>query len=202
MMISRYQRGFTLYEMLVSLAILGVIIPVIGMSIFQVLSINTLTGNHLTAVKQVENALYRINRDAHMAQTVQTGGGSGFPLNLIWVEWDNTSNNGNYGRASTCSSISAKRYSRNTRRFKQLRRTPGSTWGTTGNIGNNNKNEPSAEGILDNSRGFCVRLAHQSICTWPNLPFLPNWACYLYSGFLCSSGNFPVRGIRSNSYRD
>jgi prepilin-type N-terminal cleavage/methylation domain-containing protein len=96
MMISRYQRGFTLYEMLVALAILGVIIPVIGMSIFQVLSINTLTGNHLTAVKQVENAIYRINRDAQMAQTVQTGGGSGFPLNLIWVEWDNTSNNVTY----------------------------------------------------------------------------------------------------------
>lgn len=95
-MISRCQRGFTLYEMLVSLAVLGVIIPVMGMSIFQVLSINTLTGNHLTAVKQVENAIYRINRDVQMAQTVQTGAGSGFPLNLIWVEWDNTSNNVTY----------------------------------------------------------------------------------------------------------
>ena len=94
--LSRYQRGFTLYEMLVSLAILGVIIPVIGTSIFQVLSINTLTGNHLTAVRQVENAIYRISRDVQTAQTVQIGGGSGFPLNLLWVEWDNTSNNVTY----------------------------------------------------------------------------------------------------------
>ncbi len=93
---SKSQRGFTLNEMLVALAILGVIAPAIGMSIFQVLSINALTGNHMIAVKQVENAIYRISRDAQMAQTVQTGGGSGFTLNLTWVEWDNTSNNVTY----------------------------------------------------------------------------------------------------------
>jgi prepilin-type N-terminal cleavage/methylation domain-containing protein len=92
----RNQGGFTLVEILVALAILGVILPVAGMSIFQVLSINTLTGNHLTVVKQVENAVYRINRDAQMAQTVQTSNGSSFPLKLIWVQWDSTSNNVTY----------------------------------------------------------------------------------------------------------
>lgn len=93
---SKSQRGFTLNEMLVALAILVVIAPAIGMSIFQVLSVNSLTANHLTAVKQVENAVYCISRDALMTQTVQTGGGSGFPINLTWVEWDNTSNNVTY----------------------------------------------------------------------------------------------------------
>ncbi len=92
----RSQRGYTLNEMLVALAILGLIAPVIGMSIFQVLSVNELTGNHMTAVKQVESAMYWISHDAQMAQTVQTSGGSGFPLNLAWVEWDNTSNNVTY----------------------------------------------------------------------------------------------------------
>ncbi len=94
--IGRSQGGYTLNEMLVALAILGVIAPAIGMSIFQVLAVNDLTANHMTAVKQVENAIYRISRDAQMAQTVQTGGGSGFPLNLTWVEWDNISNNVTY----------------------------------------------------------------------------------------------------------
>jgi len=47
-------------------------------------------------VKQVENAIYRINRDAQMAQTVQTSNGSGFPVNLTWMQWDSTSNNVTY----------------------------------------------------------------------------------------------------------
>ncbi|MFC2021123.1 type II secretion system protein J [Chloroflexota bacterium] len=93
---SKNQKGYTLNEMLVALAILGVIAPAISMVIFQVISVNTLTGNHLTAVNQVENAMYWIGRDAQMAQTVQTGGGSGFPLNLTWVDWDLTSNNVTY----------------------------------------------------------------------------------------------------------
>lgn len=94
--IIKSQRGFTLNEMLVSIGILGLIAPAIGMAIFQVFSTNALSTAHMTAVKQAENAIYRISRDAQMAQTVQRGGGSGFPLNLTWVEWNSTSNNVTY----------------------------------------------------------------------------------------------------------
>ncbi len=85
-----------LVEMLVALAITGVIAGTISMSIFQVLSVNAQSVARIIAVKQVENAIHRISRDAQMAQIVQAGVGSGFPLNLIWVKWDNTENQVTY----------------------------------------------------------------------------------------------------------
>jgi len=88
--IKRNQRGFTLIEVLVATAITGFIGVGITMAASQVLNINALSINHITVLKQVENATYWINRDAQMAQIVQPSGGSGFPLNLSWVEWDNT----------------------------------------------------------------------------------------------------------------
>lgn len=94
--VGKDQRGFTLNELVISIAILGMITPVIGMSIFQVISISKLSGNHMMAVTQVENAVHWINHDAQMAQSVQTSNGSGFPLKLTWVEWNNTSNNVTY----------------------------------------------------------------------------------------------------------
>ena len=36
------------------------------------------------------NAIYWISRDARLAQTVEPGGTSGFPLTLKWTEWDNS----------------------------------------------------------------------------------------------------------------
>jgi prepilin-type N-terminal cleavage/methylation domain-containing protein len=95
-MTGKNQRGYTLVEMLIALAILGIIAPVLGVSVFQVVSANELAGKHMTAVKQVESAVYWISHDTQMAQTVETSGGSGFPLSLTWIEWDNTSNNVTY----------------------------------------------------------------------------------------------------------
>jgi len=57
------------------------------MAIFQVFAGNARTSNHMTAVKQVQNAGYCISRDAQMAQTVDTGEFSGFPLTLTWTEY-------------------------------------------------------------------------------------------------------------------
>ena len=90
------QDGFTLYELLIALAITGIIAVAVTMLIIQLSSSYSLNTNHMTAVKQVENAVHSISRDAQMAQNVQPVGGSGFPLYLTWVEWDNTSNNVTY----------------------------------------------------------------------------------------------------------
>ncbi len=93
---SKSQWGFTLIEMIIVVAIVGLIGGGLSTAVFQIWSINAMDTAHTTAVKQVENAVHWISRDAQMAQTVQTGGGSGFPLNLTWVKWDNTANEVTY----------------------------------------------------------------------------------------------------------
>ena len=87
---SKDQRGFTLVEVMVAIAITGLISGGVTMAISQVLNVNARSSPRLVALNQVEKATYWISLDARMAQTVQTSPGAGFPLNLTWVEWDNT----------------------------------------------------------------------------------------------------------------
>jgi hypothetical protein len=79
----------------VALAVTGLIASAATTAIFQVVSVNAGSVAHMTAVKQVENAVYHISRDAQMAQSVTTAGSS-FPLNLAWVEWNNTTHQVSY----------------------------------------------------------------------------------------------------------
>lgn len=88
--LKKNQWGFTLMEVTVAIAITSMIGVGVTMAISQVFNVNALSNNRITAVKQLENAIYWINHDAQMAQIVQPNGGSGFPLNLSWIEWDNT----------------------------------------------------------------------------------------------------------------
>jgi prepilin-type N-terminal cleavage/methylation domain-containing protein len=82
------QTGFTLVEVLVVLAITSIIGTGIATSIMQITNINSSSNNRMVAIKQVENALHYINRDAQMAQTIQTGGSSF--LAITYCDWDNT----------------------------------------------------------------------------------------------------------------
>jgi len=66
------------------------------MTIFQVFSGNTRTSNHMTAVRQVQNAGYWVSHDAQMAQSVVITGLSGLPLTLTWTEWDGMVNEVTY----------------------------------------------------------------------------------------------------------
>ena len=94
--INKDQKGFGLVELIVALAITGLITGGITMSIFQVFDINTRSNNHMTAVRQVQNAGYWISHDTQMAQIVElewqgeTPVGSKFPLKLTWTDWDGT----------------------------------------------------------------------------------------------------------------
>jgi len=96
-LIHNNQRGFTLIEVVLAIALTGIITGGITMSIFQVFDGNTRTSNHMIAVRQVQNAGYWISHDAQMAQSVElewqgeTPVGTKFPLNLTWTEWDGTS---------------------------------------------------------------------------------------------------------------
>ncbi len=94
--INKGQRGFTLIELLVALAITGLLASGITMTIFQVLSGNAQSSNQMNVVRQVQNAGYWISRDGQMAQSVELGVSSGFPLVLTWTEWDGTVNQVTY----------------------------------------------------------------------------------------------------------
>ena len=81
------ERGLTLIELLIVIAITGLITGGITMTIFQVFNINARTTNRMAAVRQVQNAGFWVSPDVQMSQNVTPGGGSGFPLTLIWEEW-------------------------------------------------------------------------------------------------------------------
>ncbi len=88
-LIYKNQRGFTLIELIIAIAITGIVTGGITITMFQIFSGNARASNHMTAVRQVQNAGYWLSRDTQMAQNVAPDSGvSGFPLTLIWTDWD------------------------------------------------------------------------------------------------------------------
>jgi len=80
------QRGITLIELIIVIAITGIITAGITMTIFQVFNMNTRASNRMTAVSQVQQAGKLVSEDILEAQGVEPGGSSGFPLALNWTE--------------------------------------------------------------------------------------------------------------------
>ncbi len=95
-LLKRNQRGFTLIELMIAVAIGSLVTGAATMTISQVFTGSARSSNHMIAVRQVQNAGYWVSRDAQMAQTVVTTGATGFPLTLTWIEWDGTVNEVTY----------------------------------------------------------------------------------------------------------
>lgn len=83
------QFGYTLMELVIAIGIIGIVSGVVTMTIYQVFAGNAGSYTHMTAVKEVQSAVYWISLDTKMAQTVQTTSDD-FPLQLDWEEWDST----------------------------------------------------------------------------------------------------------------
>ena len=83
------EKGFTYIELIVALAILGLIGSATATATFQVLRVTERNNDHMTVVRQVQNAGYWLSRDAQMAQSV-TADGLTSPdfLVLNWTERD------------------------------------------------------------------------------------------------------------------
>jgi len=79
----RWEKGFTLIEILVSLAITGIIIVPLMMATTTLLKNSDRPIDHSVALDQVQNAGHWISRDVMMAKTVTPGDPNGFPLTLV-----------------------------------------------------------------------------------------------------------------------
>jgi len=81
------QRGFTMIELLVIIALTGIIGTAATMSIHQILTGTALSNNQNTAINQVRNAGHWISRDAQMANNVTDSPEDGNFLKLTWTSW-------------------------------------------------------------------------------------------------------------------
>ena len=86
------QRGFTLVEMMVALAIISFVSLGATMANAQILAQTARNNDYTTATRQALNAVHWISRDAQMSHSIN--GSSGFPdaenLVITWTQWDNT----------------------------------------------------------------------------------------------------------------
>jgi prepilin-type N-terminal cleavage/methylation domain-containing protein len=71
--LTKGERGFTLVELMVSIAITGMIFGVLGEAIHQVLTIPEYGNDRITAMHEVQNVVHWVNLDGQKAQTA-TGG--------------------------------------------------------------------------------------------------------------------------------
>ena len=82
------EKGFTLIELLISITIMALATGVAGDAIFQILRNTERNSDHMTVVRQVQNAGYWISRDTEMAIGVTSNLALPVPvlLSLTWTE--------------------------------------------------------------------------------------------------------------------
>jgi prepilin-type N-terminal cleavage/methylation domain-containing protein len=85
------QRGFTLIEVLIVIGLTGLIAGGLTTTIMQVMTMSHHTANHMTAVRQVQQAGFWVSPDVQMAQDIDTANDPGTPefelLTLNWTEF-------------------------------------------------------------------------------------------------------------------
>jgi len=91
-LIRRREKGFTLIEVIVGLAIMSVIILAMSMTITTIVTNSRGTTERSVVLRQVQNAGYSISRDVQMADDVTLDGTNGFPL-ILDIPVDTNENN-------------------------------------------------------------------------------------------------------------
>ena len=78
----RSENGYTLVELIVTLAIIGIIMAAMAMTVTALLTHPKRATDHNIILCEVQNAGYWITHDVQMAENVTFDGPSGFPLTL------------------------------------------------------------------------------------------------------------------------
>jgi len=89
--IKRNQKGFSLVEILIAIALTAIIGSAVAVTVNQFVNINSRSTNHQIAVSQVQHAVNSISRDAQQAQQVSPASFnlvSGGTLTITWVDWN------------------------------------------------------------------------------------------------------------------
>jgi prepilin-type N-terminal cleavage/methylation domain-containing protein len=91
-LINRSQKGFTLIELILVIAIGSIIGGSVTMTMFQLITGSARTNNHMVAVRQVQSAGYWVSHDVKMAQeTPDTADNLSTPevefLTVTWSDW-------------------------------------------------------------------------------------------------------------------
>ena len=87
----RGERGATLIELVVAIAIMALVSGAATAATFQVFRCTEGNSNRMTAVRQVQNAGYWVSRDVQMAQSITTDNLT--PPNLLVLGWVDDSGN-------------------------------------------------------------------------------------------------------------
>jgi hypothetical protein len=82
------EKGLTLLELIIGIAITSLIIGGITLSVDQIFTGSTRSSNHMVAVREVQDAGYWVSEYAYMAQNATITGVSGFPVILQWVNFE------------------------------------------------------------------------------------------------------------------
>lgn len=82
------QKGLTILELMVGIAIIGLIGAAVTMVIFQTFTGSARNSNHMVAVRQVQEGGYWVSFYTYASQNMTITGDAGFPLILRWVDFE------------------------------------------------------------------------------------------------------------------
>jgi prepilin-type N-terminal cleavage/methylation domain-containing protein len=85
---NKKQKGYSLIEMVVGLALAGILTTGITTFAVQTITEGARSNNRMQAICQLENAGYWVSRDVQMAENITLGQSAGFPLQLFWIDED------------------------------------------------------------------------------------------------------------------